>query len=613
MATTPPLTDTKWHEVAKRTVNGHRSVVLIDTGETIDFHRFALVGKGDHLSCRKDGKMYAFAKRAKHKPVPIHPVWTKPLRVSVLDREVHLTIKEIEDANELDGYERLTQHHYKSGPGPGRRAPLIAITSDPNLPQVVGFVEICSAFLVNVPRKSLFDHAFRDRSLGISWQRWDLDTAKEYINVTARISRCVVLPELRGLGLATLLADAAAQFATERWHFGGHRPAFLEITAEMLRYWPFVRKSEFVHLGDTQGNESRLRKTMQYLLTRKANGEGFPKGGGGIVSMHRSHATIVDELVQARGWTMEHLLDLLTKTPEDLPADDWIALHTVYRRPKPVYIRGLTPDAQAHLKRFQPTLRTKTSPDPPSVDSRLDLILDEINARCDAERSREVRQIQEAFGIVAKSIETTIASGLAIRLEGGQSLLISGPSGSGKSLLLRALLWHASGHRRDWSLPADATAAGRLLSSSLRVATWCRPNPAQSPIGILASMDLSLEQAMQLLSSAGLAEANLFVRPAGTLSSGQYYRLGLALALAKDPELLVIDEFCESLDDFAAAAVCRRLAQKVSRDRMILIVATSTADRVFNCLAPTSRLYLRPNGSYDWSPPLAPGEAHIHA
>ena len=76
-------------------------------------------------------------------------------------------------------------------------------------------------------------------------------------------------------------------------------------------------------------------------------------------------------------------------------------------------------------------------------------------------------------------------------------------------------------------------------------------------------LGLSLEEASQLLSSAGLAEANLFVRPSATLSSRQFYRLGMALALAMKPELLVIDEFCESLDDFAAAAVCRRLTQKV--------------------------------------------------
>ena len=611
--THPPATARRWHNVVKRAVHGHQALVSIDTGVTFNLHRFAIVGKGDRLCCECDGKMFAFAKSAKHPAVPIQPVWTKNISVSVLGREIHITIKEIETGTELDGYQQLTRHHYKSGAGPGRRAPLIAIASDPNLPKVVGFVEICSAFLVNVPRKALFDRPYCDQSRGVSWNRWDIDTAKKYINVTARISRCVVLPELRGLGLATRLADAAAEFATQRWHYGGHRPSFLEITAEMLRYWPFVRKSEFVHLGDTQGNEARLRKTMQYLLARKANGKGFPKGGGGIVTMHRSHATIVDELMRSRGWTMDHLLDLLTKTPEDLAADDWIALHPVYRRPKPVYMRGLTPEAEAHLQQFQLTRRVDESIAPSPNRAHLEIVLDKFVAKCDAERSKEVRQIQEAFGIVAKSMETTIASDLAIRLDGGQTLLVSGPSGSGKSLLLRALLWHASGQRDEWAMPAGTNSTGCLLSRPVRVETWRCPDPAQSPIGIMAAMGQSLKQAMRLLSSAGLAEANLFVRPSSTLSSGQYYRLGLALALANNPELLIIDEFCESLDDFAASAVCRRLAQKARKDQFILVVATSTAERITTSLAPTSRLYLRPNGGHEWATPLTSERRAAHA
>ena len=605
-----------WHKVVERRGDGPHLVVSTDADETLRLHRFAVVGKSDYISRRDDGTTFALAGRAKQPEVPIHPAWEKQLTVSVLGRPIVIVVKEIENHRELAGYEKLTTHHYKSGPGPGRRAPLVATACHPSLPNVVGFVEVCSAFLVNVPRKSLFDAPFSDRSRGISWERWDIDTAKKYINVTARISRCVVLPELRGLGLANLLADAAAQFAHDRWHFGGHRPSFLEITAEMLRYWPFVRKSGFVHLGDTQGNETRLRKNMQYLLARKASGEGFPKGGGGIVTMHRSHATILDELVRVRGWTTEQLLALLTRTPEDLGAEDWIALHSIYRRPKPVYMRGLTSDAKAHLQRFwlnkmQET--TSTSDEARPASTRLAIVLDCVVAQCDAERSKQARQIQEAFGIVAKSIHTTIAPDLTIRLDGGQTLLVSGPSGSGKSLLLRALLWHASGQHSDWSMPDDATSSARLQSPPLRVETWRRPDPSRSPIGILASMGLSLEEAMRLLSSSGLAEANLFVRPSATLSSGQFYRLGLALALARKPELLVIDEFCESLDDFAAAAVCRRLTQKVRSDRTVLVVATSTADRISTCLSPTARLYLHPAGSYTWSRAVVSGREGSYA
>ena len=592
-----------WQRVLRRRVERHQLIVETEGGDVVRLQRFAMVGHRDCVGLAPGGRIFVEATRAQDPVVPIHPVWRKRVTLSIAGQPLPIRIKEIETAEEFEGYERLTKYHYKSGPGPGRRAPLIATTQRRDLPCVVGFVEVCSTFLVNVPRKSLFDAPFHDERRGVQWERWDIETAKRFINVTARISRCVVLPELRGLGLATVLADAASRFAFERWHYGGHRPSFLEITAEMLRYWPFVKKSGFVYLGDTEGNEARLRKSMSYLLHRKANGEGFPKGGGGIVTMHRSHANTVDELIRSRGWSTDHLLELLTRQPEQLRASDWIALHSVYRRPKPVYMKGLTPSAKERLRTFAkglPSIQVEAGYAIGEVNHRLALTVDRIEARCDAELSKQARQIQEAFGIVTTSIQTEIVTELRIEMDGGETLLVSGPSGSGKSLLLRAVLWHGSGERRAWCMPANTWSSANLRSRPLRVATWRKPQPAKSPIGILSSMGLSLHRAMQLLSAAGLAEASLFVRPSATLSTGQYYRLGLAIALAKRPELLVIDEFCESLDDFATAAVCRRLAQIAKRERIILVVATSNGDRIATGLSPSQRLYIHPTGSFEW-------------
>lgn len=605
-----------FQKIVKRKVDGVQIVVSTDGGETLELPRFALAGKSDSIAERSDGTVLAFAWRAKHGEVTILPTWSKQFTVPVLGRSVDIVVKEIESAAELAGYEQLTKHHYKSGPGPGRRVPLVATASDRSLPSVVGFVEVCSAFLTNTARKPLFDRPYLDRELGVRWAWWDLKTAKQFINVTARISRCVVSPELRGLGLATLLADSAAEFATERWHYGGHRPAFLEITAEMLRYWPFVRNSGFVYLGDSEGNGERLRTDIGYMLTREARGRGLPEGGGGIVSMQRTCATVVSALMRDRGWTIDQLLQVLTKTPENLGVDDWIALHAVYRRPKPVYMRGLTPDAEAHLQRFQEEKR-RTIPCSnqvrPATTPSLKVAFGHVTAQCDVESSKESRQIQEAFGIVAKSTQTTVATDLKVDLAGGDTLLVSGPSGSGKSLLLRALLWHASGRRSEWRLPEDTTSDAVVQSDPLQAETWRPPEPDRSPIRLLASMGLSLDAAMRQLSSAGLAEANLFVRRAATLSAGQYYRLGLALALARNPQLLVIDEFCESLDDFTTAAVCRRLVKRVERERIILVVASATAERVCDCLSPTARLYLRPAGGYEWRDMTDKAHKDVHA
>ena len=127
-----------------------------------------------------------------------------------------------------------------------------------------------------------------------------------------------------------------------------------------------------------------------------------------------------------------------------------------------------------------------------------------------------------------------------------------------------------------------------------------RPNPSKTPIALLQCLGIELEESMRLLAAAGLGEAQLFVRPSGTLSSGQHYRLALALALAQKPDLLLIDEFCEPLDDYATAAVCRRLRKEAQRSRLAVVVATANVARLIPELPSTRILRLLPDRQHRW-------------
>ncbi|MDD9858195.1 MAG: hypothetical protein OXU96_09140, partial [Gammaproteobacteria bacterium] len=233
--------------------------------------------------------------------VQISPAWRTRKTIYINGKGIKLTIKEIETQEELDEYAALTEFHYRGTGGAGRRIPLIAKLNVWNLPKTVGFVELSSSLIVNVARKKVIDCPYKDAEYGIGWKSWDRETAKKYTNTIVRISRCVVYPELRGLGLAASLSQAAITHSKTRWHIGGLRPCFIEIIAEMLRYWPFVEKVGFVKVGETEGNEKRAPKTMNYLLTRKKNGENYPAGGGGIMAMHRMHAEQLAEIQQTRG------------------------------------------------------------------------------------------------------------------------------------------------------------------------------------------------------------------------------------------------------------------------------------------------------------------------
>ena len=592
----------KWQKVMRRVVENGKVKVTLENGEVRRLHRFALVGKKDRIQLQKNSKVVVYAPKVADNTVVVSPVWKMKRTISACGKKLIVVVKEIETAKELAEYESLTQYHYRNNTSASRRAVLIAKVDNRNdnqdLPSVIGFLEITSCFLVSVPRKKILDAPFYDKKRGITWEQWDMETAKEYTNSIARISRCVVYPEIRGIGIAGILAEAAKRFATERWHIGGLRPSFLEITAEMLKYWPFVKKSGFAMVGETEGNGSRLVKSMGYLLQRKQNNRGFPKGGGGILTMQRAHATLLEKTMRDRNWSVEDVIKHITRAPESLSVKDWVALHGIYRRPKPVYMLGLTKDAQKHLMtKLRENVSCNGNIPQPSHNSAFQIQAKDIsiNTLCQTEKTFEVRRIQEAFNIVSERLETNIVQNVNLTINSGEVVLVAGASGSGKSLLVKALAWHASGQKSKWKLPLGVSSQASVEAPPAKVATITSPQGDKSPITLLKELGVSLKDAMCLLASAGLGEAQLFVRPSKTLSSGQRYRLSIALALAKQPNLLIIDEFCEPLDNYASAAVCRHLRQTIRRDHIAAIVATIGSDRILAELRPDWILRLLPN------------------
>lgn len=75
------------------------------------------------------------------------------------------------------------------------------------------------------------------------------------------------------------------------------------------------------------------------------------------------------------------------------------------------------------------------------------------------------------------------------------------------------------------------------------------------------------------LSAVGLGDIVTLLTPLKHLSDGQKYRLGIALLTKKDISILIIDEFCNQLDEISTIGILR-LIKRLSKDRLV-IVATS--------------------------------------
>jgi tungstate transport system ATP-binding protein len=153
--------------------------------------------------------------------------------------------------------------------------------------------------------------------------------------------------------------------------------------------------------------------------------------------------------------------------------------------------------------------------------------------------------------------DVVILAGISLKLEAGPPTVLVGPNGAGKTTLLHAAMG---------LVPATSgliTWGGREHSAPTRRAiTFQRPSMLRrSAAGnvryALAAAKVPRDQRQrrvaELLADVGLH--GLERRPARRLSGGEQQRLALARALARDPDILFLDEPTASLDPAATKAI----------------------------------------------------------
>jgi len=140
---------------------------------------------------------------------------------------------------------------------------------------------------------------------------------------------------------------------------------------------------------------------------------------------------------------------------------------------------------------------------------------------------------------------------VSFTLAEGERVALVGPNGAGKSTLLRELAFAvppaADGTPRCALVPADDPAflaiGGRdyvMLGRTPHLSAWRRPAPAD---------EAAVDRALAAVAATALASRRL-----DELSSGERRRLALALALATEAPVLLLDEPTAHLDPEARSA-----------------------------------------------------------
>ena len=192
---------------------------------------------------------------------------------------------------------------------------------------------------------------------------------------------------------------------------------------------------------------------------------------------------------------------------------------------------------------------------------------------------------------VYKAFDLPVLSGVSLRVESGETLALIGPSGTGKSVLLKTTIGLIIPDRGDVRidgesvLGADRDGLERIrrkagyvfqyaaLFDSMNVYENIKLGLRDSDLKRLADTEV-LARVCQALEDVNLDPFQVLRKLPAELSGGMRKRVGLARAIVGRPDILLYDEPVTGLDPVNAAAVERLITQIRERMHVTSIIVT---------------------------------------
>ncbi|RHD74850.1 ATP-binding cassette domain-containing protein [Olsenella sp. AM30-3LB] len=181
----------------------------------------------------------------------------------------------------------------------------------------------------------------------------------------------------------------------------------------------------------------------------------------------------------------------------------------------------------------------------------------------------EVREVSKSIG------SERILDSVSFSADSGEVVCLEGENGSGKTMAMRVvcgLVRPDSGYveiagKRLWEGASFPPSVGLLIETPALLDNYS----AMDNLSLLASIRgvASAEQLRYAIERVGLGQCG--AKPVRKFSLGMRQRLGIAMAIMEEPDLLVLDEPTNALDEEGVSLLVRIINEERMRGATLLV------------------------------------------